>query len=412
MNPKSLRAGKAVAETGQSPPLPGIPKILFEGDQPPAEATTPEKFGTGIAHPVLSDQQEAKLPEAYGTGKLLLSARDPHTLFAHWDLTDEQRHRYHSLAAGGQLALRAYAHAISNRPAVEVSVPPEPRHVFLQVERAGASYVGELGYYQPDRKWKTVATSGPATTPPDAPSKETTAVFSTPQALRSNQPMTGGPSEKPLERAGPPIIRVATPRWPFEPEAPTAAESVAAESDFRQRSSDGVPLFVSRDPRKEWTPIQERLLAHIIGSSLERREWISSAEIVELLQRAEQKAGPGEIEWPLLPGAFSNISSPMAGQAGRKGFWFNVSTELIIYGATEPDAQVTIAGRPIQLRADGTFTCHLAMPNGDYALLATAVSPENEQRQAAMNFCRRTNYSGEVGAQRPSSAVETIPQPK
>ena len=53
--------------------------------------------------------------------------------------------------------------------------------------------------------------------------------------------------------------------------------------------------------------------------------------------------------------SITSISSPFGGQARRKGFWFNVNAELIIYGATEPDAQVTIGGRVIKLRPDGTL---------------------------------------------------------
>src|SRR5438094_6482773 len=34
--------------------------------------------------------RSGELPEAYGTEKLLVAARDPHWLYAHWDLTREQ----------------------------------------------------------------------------------------------------------------------------------------------------------------------------------------------------------------------------------------------------------------------------------------------------------------------------------
>ena len=47
-----------------------------------------------------------------------------------------------------------------------------------------------------------------------------------------------------------------------------------------------------------------------------------------------------------------------------KGFWFNVNAELIIYGATEPTARVTLGGHEIKLRPDGTFSYRFSLPDG------------------------------------------------
>jgi len=431
MSQKRLRAGKAVEETGKlSPPpetpnqtgSPEIPRILFEGDKSPVptEKGLTQKFDLGAGHqPELPRQLEGKLPEAYGTGKLFLSARDPHSLFVHWDLTKEQQRNYNSLSADGHLTLRAYAHAFSNQPAIEVPVEPQSRNLFLNVERADTSYVAELGYYQRDRIWKTIATSGSTTTPPDAPSTDHAVVFSTPQGRRAMQK-----GNRPTKITGPPVIPVTEPPWPFESEVPANEEVTVARPRQSLPLPHDVPPFAKRGPRNKWTPLQERLLEEMIRISFERREWISSAEIAELVRHefvlpphlGQYPLSP-EIPSPILPGALINISSPMGEQLGPKGFWFNVNAELIIYGATQPDAQVTIAGRPIELRPDGTFTCHYALPDGDYRLTATAISPQNEQRQAALHFSRHTNYSGEVGLPRAGStpqnpSLERLPQPE
>jgi hypothetical protein len=72
---------------------------------------------------------------------------------------------------------------------------------------------------------------------------------------------------------------------------------------------------------------------------------------------------------------------------------------LIIYGATEPDAKVTIGGRAIQLRPDGTFSFRFALPDGVYSLPVAATSADKvETRRANLKFQRTTNYSGDVGA--------------
>ncbi|MBD2385506.1 DUF4912 domain-containing protein [Cylindrospermum sp. FACHB-282] len=57
-------------------------------------------------------------------------------------------------------------------------------------------------------------------------------------------------------------------------------------------------------------------------------------------------------------------------------FWFVADTELIIHGATEPDAKVSIDGHPIKLKQDGTF--HLRIPFSDklidYLITASAAN--------------------------------------
>ncbi len=80
------------------------------------------------------------------------------------------------------------------------------------------------------------------------------------------------------------------------------------------------------------------------------------------------------------------------------GFWFSINAELVLYGATEPDATVTIGGQPIQLRPDGTFSCRLALPDGNHTITVSAVSAQGELRQAELKVSRRTDYQGEVGS--------------
>jgi len=41
---------------------------------------------------------------------------------------------------------------------------------------------------------------------------------------------------------------------------------------------------------------------------------------------------------------------------------------VIIYGATEPGAKVTLGGHEIKLRSDGSFSYRFALPDGKYDL--------------------------------------------
>jgi hypothetical protein len=72
-------------------------------------------------------------------------------------------------------------------------------------------------------------------------------------------------------------------------------------------------------------------------------------------------------------------------------FWLVADAELIIYGATEPDATVTIGDRQIKLNADGTFRFQMSFQDGliDYPIKAVAVDGE-QTRNIQMKFTRET----------------------
>lgn len=72
-------------------------------------------------------------------------------------------------------------------------------------------------------------------------------------------------------------------------------------------------------------------------------------------------------------------------------FWFELNCELIVYGATVPDAAVTVNGQKIRLRPDGTFTLRYALPDGNIRLEAQAVSPDKvEKRRIIPEVTRQT----------------------
>jgi hypothetical protein len=72
-------------------------------------------------------------------------------------------------------------------------------------------------------------------------------------------------------------------------------------------------------------------------------------------------------------------------------FWLIADAELIVYGATEPDATVTIGGRPIQLNPDGTFRFQMSFQDGmiDFPIFAVAADGE-QNRSIHMSFTRET----------------------
>lgn len=361
-----------------------VPPILLEGDQPaPPHVSGPgEKFSLGPTPPAPHfETAETELPEAYGTKKLSLTARDPHWLYAHWDLTREQQAKLNVKSADGHLVLRVYADRLEGHPLHEIHVHPESRHWFLHVERAGNSYAAELGYYSSLGRWTRVAVSSATVTPPDAVAAETGVEFAT------------IPFEFPFARLIEIIKAAVCENLPL----------AKAVEELRRSGHPELPRAVPA-PSVKWTPQQEQALAKIVSIDEVRRVWMGSLEITELIRRrlAREISSFGVSSF-----GGSSLSSPFGGMEQSKGFWFNVNAELIIYGATEPDAKVTLGGHEIKLRPDGSFSYRFALPDGKYDLPAVAVSADNTDARAAnLKFSRETEYLGDVGAHPQDPSLE------
>jgi hypothetical protein len=98
------------------------------------------------------------------------------------------------------------------------------------------------------------------------------------------------------------------------------------------------------------------------------------------------------LQRPLASGMLASMASEaLARRRGARGFWFQVEAELIVYGATEPGAKVTLQGKPVTLRPDGTFTVRMALPNGRQIIPAVAISPDGlEERTIVLAVERNT----------------------
>ncbi|MDD5496245.1 MAG: DUF4912 domain-containing protein [Candidatus Omnitrophica bacterium] len=92
------------------------------------------------------------------------------------------------------------------------------------------------------------------------------------------------------------------------------------------------------------------------------------------------------------------ISSAQISSAGSfyrkeqaRKFWLVVNAELIVYGATEPDAKVTVQGKDITLRPDGTFSLRFALPDGRQVIPVEAISSDGlDSRKITPVVTRKT----------------------
>jgi hypothetical protein len=112
----------------------------------------------------------------------------------------------------------------------------------------------------------------------------------------------------------------------------------------------------------------------------------------------------GPSSWSELVSESSLFSAAGASWSGesfgltQREFFMHVNAEVIFYGGTHPEAKVTVAGRPIQLKPDGSFSYHFIFPDRDFEIPIVAVSPDGKETRSAVLFFRReTTRQGDVG---------------
>ncbi len=145
------------------------------------------------------------------------------------------------------------------------------------------------------------------------------------------------------------------------------------------------PNSISEELDSEWMTVEEsfekitRLSGGGTGAHLEkflRGDTENSSEtILRHVHRQLTGGFPGE-RVSLSSGIFSSESAMR-----HKDFWLQVHTELILYGATEPDAKVTVQGRPVDLSDDGTFSIRYALPDGEQVLDVRARNADDDMEE-------------------------------
>jgi uncharacterized protein len=337
----------------------------------PSTELSAHKFDVTPALPppsqVFHEENLGELPDSYGTGRLFLTARDPHWLYAYWDLSWQQMADSRGQASDGRLLLRVFEKNHGD-PIQVLTLGHDSRNWYVPVNKAATSYHAELGYWRHDGQFHVVSHSREATTPPDAVSADTTARFVT----------------IPIDISFHDLFNIIRGHM-------RAGEALADALHRLQLAGFRFPFKLGLE-LGPWTAEQSAELEQILGGDLFRRIQMGSFEISEWLRRRMQEE--------LSSGMFSAFSPSGSSwsAAPQKGFWFAVNAELIIYGATEPDAKVTVDGKPIKLRSDGTFSFHYSFPDGQYKLPVVAVSKDgDDKREVQLTFERQSRAKGEVG---------------
>jgi hypothetical protein len=106
-----------------------------------------------------------ELPRVYGAPLLFAIARDPHTVFAYW-IIDWSSIFENTAPVDRQVHLRVYRDDGSEE--TSEAVEPMVGNCYLAVSEPREKYRLEIGYYQPEAVWNSVAKSDPVTMPPES----------------------------------------------------------------------------------------------------------------------------------------------------------------------------------------------------------------------------------------------------
>lgn len=317
------------------------------------------------------DEGLADLPSGYGESRIVLMPRDPQWSYTYWDIPNEHKEEMRR-QGGQQLALRIYdvtdinieyqsPHSIQEYPCDELA-----REWYLPIPVSDRSYVVDIGYRCADGRWLVLARSIPVHVPPVYPSDWIEDQFIT---VNFEEDLRG----KTLYELVPPAKRM---------EATAAAQ--------QQGAAYGNQIYDSIFGMAQGAEAQ-RVAGSLFGS-------MQQAPMHE--QSVSSYVFPSGVGMWAVPTAsgltMSGVGMSGAGFASMapirpRQFWLVADAELIVYGATEPDATVTIGGREIKLNPDGTFRFQMSFQDGliDYPIQAVAVDGE-QTRSIHMKFNRET----------------------
>ncbi|MBF2056028.1 MAG: DUF4912 domain-containing protein [Cyanobacterium sp. T60_A2020_053] len=343
------------------------------------------------------DEGLGDLPEGYGDSKIILLPRDPQWAYAYWDISHEQKASLRS-QGGQQLALRLYdvtdididyegPHNIQEYLCDELA-----REWYLPIPVSDRDYLIDIGYRCSDGRWLVLARSAPVRIPPVYPSDWVEDVFI---SVAWEEDLKGKTS--------------------YELTPPAKKAALAAQA-MNQGIYEVQEIHGVQD-----NPIYDEIFGMAKGAEAQRvagslygsMQQVPSSVIPEnTLSSYVFPSGMGMWAVPTASGAGMGYAGGsgvgmasgsgvgmLAGGSGAgldieaqpRKFWLVADAELIVYGATEPDATVTIGGRPIKLNPDGTFRFQMSFQDGliDYPIMAVASDGE-QTRSIHMEFKRQT----------------------
>ena len=326
-----------------------------------------------------------ELPAIRAYSHCVLIPRDPHFIYAYWDYTpqdiDRARRTLGVKSEDSQLVLRVYdiTHVdfdgSNANHTWDLDVGFAKKNWYVHVGQDNANYCAQLGISCGENRFFPLSLSNIARTPPKSASKRSDLIWQDIKVLKESRPY-GFIQQLSKKKTG-----------KGKQLKKTRIYYLTAE-DIRAYYMD---LFarVSRRGRKKVRSIEDILKRKLKGMAWQKVRLL--LRYPDLIGRTHPGASLGLLK---NKGASETLSSPQVGAKGAVGgpgasegrlnkrkFFFEIWSELIVYGRTEPDAKLWLNQKGIKLNPDGTFSLRYALPDGEVPLKFIAQSSDDiEQR--------------------------------
>ncbi|MBE9188310.1 DUF4912 domain-containing protein [Microcoleus sp. LEGE 07076] len=391
------------------------------------------------------DEGLADLPNGYGESRVVLMPRDPEWAYTYWDIPNDRKQELRRLG-GQQLALRIYdvtdvnldiqsPHSIQEYPCDELA-----REWYVPIPVSDRDYTIDIGYRCADGRWLILARSAQVRVPPIYPSDWIEDQFIT---LDWEEDLSGKtfaelvpPSKKMAQTANGASVGYSTGNGLYEQIFGMAESSesmrvagsmfgsmqhVAGSVQQSGIHEQALSSYVFPSGVGMWAaPAMSGLTMSGVGMSGVGMSGLtmsgvgmsgvgmsgltmsgmgmSGVGMSGLTMSGMGMSGVGMSGLTMSGMGMSGVGMSGAGFAAPmrpRQFWLVADAELIVYGATEPNATVYVGGQPIKLNADGTFRFQMSFQDGliDYPIFAVAADGE-QNRAIHMKFERETPERG------------------
>jgi hypothetical protein len=364
--PAKTPAKAAKPETATKTTTKGAPKTLTEQATPKA----PRKADAVVLPAVTVEdlrrleQEQRELPQEYGETKIVLMIRDPEWIFAYWEIDPATRAR-HGIPLhkhNRQLALRVIE--LGDRDEVldtyDVAINDYTSSWYVKIRNSSSRYIVELGLQDDAGEFSVITTSNEVRLPRRTISEAQDIQFAevTDEIYDQLVHLSGGTRIR--ERLG--------------------------SDEFLRSLQERVTVSLG-----EGALFSGGLSSgDILGLSSSALQGMSSSLFSGLLSSSSLLSS-GLFSGGLMLGSAGGEADIMNASSEKrgKGFWLEVGVDVIVYGATEPDAKVRLMGQDIELNADGTFRLRIILPDTTIEFPVEATSADGTERRAVKPVVRR-----------------------
>ena len=375
-----VRGAKRKIKT--KPSLPAAPKPLAAAIEPSC-AIQERKSASPIA------VNEYELPSYDTTSRITLIPKDPSWIYAYWEIADSSiedvKRQLGGNLDGTKFIVRMYDvtckdfNGFNANHWFDIEVGRYSNNWYINIWNDNASYCGEIGMLHNSGRFFPMARSNFAHTPRSSSSNRFEEIWmDISHEIATEEAGRGWSRPSPTPRRGEAAVQYdAAGRFSYS-SVSKRRKIYLTEADLRAYYSKLSPLL--RDMM--FSRISRKKLYRYLYSDMSGREWKDLLYFRRLAgANYGRKVMIGASEFAYLGGSENLLggASEFVQPDKKRKFFFEIGTELIVYGRTEPDAEVKLGDKKVGLRSDGTFSMRFALPDGKIPLPFTAISGDKAE---------------------------------